>query len=192
MNDLPRNKYEILDIVFTFLIALCMVLTAILILSNMIVSLIFVIVVVLFAFVVLFLWISRNPFNIYLVRALAFNNFYFTFIALILFSYRLSYIITGHRLGYTLLLFPSGIYLIISFKFSAVSTLRDKRVGAMLAFAGRTKASRRLLFKDNMEERIKREELIAKQKKVYRYKLIIALTIALTLSSFAALIFGFY
>jgi len=43
-----------------------------------------------------------------------------------------------------------------------------------------------------MEERIKREELIAKQKKVYRYKLIIALTIALTLSSFAALIFGFY
>ncbi|MBA7652068.1 hypothetical protein ES703_59897 [subsurface metagenome] len=192
MNDLPRDKYEILDIVFTFLIALCMVLTAILILSNLIVSLIFIIVVVLIAFVILFLWISRNPFYIYLIRAFAFNNFYFTFIALILFSSRLSYIITGYQLNYPLLLFPSIIYLIISIKFSTVPTLRDKKVGAILAFAGRTKASRRLFFKDNMEEKIKREELIAKLKKVYKLNLIIALTIALTLSSFAALIFGFF
>jgi len=94
-------------------------------------------------------------------------------------------------MGYALLLIPSVIYLIISYKFSAVTTLSDKREGAMLAYAGKTKASQQRLFRDNPEERIKREELIAKQKEVYRYKIIIALTIVLTLSSFAALIFGF-
>ncbi len=192
MNDLPRNKYEILDIIFTFLHILCIFLTAILILSNLIVSLLFIIIVVIITFAVLFLWISRNPFNIYLIRAFAFNNFFFTFIALILFYSSLSTTLTEYPLGYALLLFPSGFYLIISYKWSAVTILKDKRAGAMLAYAGRTKASRRLFFKDNMEERIKRKELITKQKKVYRYKLIIALTIALTLSSFAALIFGFY
>ena len=66
------------------------------------------------------------------------------------------------------------------------------REGAMLAMAGRTKASELRLFRDNKEERIKREEIIAKQKEEYKYKLIIGLAIALTLSSFAALIFGFY
>jgi len=60
----------------------------------------------------------------------------------------------------------------------------------MLAYAGRTKASRRIFFVDNPEERIKREEVIAKQKEMYKYKLIIALVVALTLSSFLALIFG--
>ena len=85
MNDLPRDKYEVLDIIFTILIALCMSLTAILILSNLIVSIIFVVVVALFVFVVLFLWKSRNPFNINLIRAFAFNNFIFTFITLIIF-----------------------------------------------------------------------------------------------------------
>ena len=94
-------------------------------------------------------------------------------------------------MGYALLLIPSVFYLIKSYKFSAVTTLSDKKEGAMLAYAGKTKASQQRLFRDNMEDRIKREELIAKQKKVYKYKLIIALAIILTLSSFAALIFGF-
>ena len=190
MDDLQRDKYEILDIIFTFLHALCMSLTAIFLLSNLIVSLIFVIVVVLYAFVVVFLWKTRNPFNIYLVRAFAFNNLFFTFIALIFFSSMPS-VTTDYPVGYVLLLFPSGIYLIISFKFSAVSLSRDKRAGAMLAFTGKTKASRRLFIRDNPEEGKKREELIAKQKNEYRYNLIIALTIAFTLSSFVALIFGF-
>jgi len=190
MNDLPRDKYEILDIIFTFLHTLCMSLTAIFLLYNLIVSLIFVSVIVLLAFVVLFLWKSRNPFNIYLVRAFAFNNLFFTIIAL-MFYYSLLSAITTSPVGYALLLLPSVFYLISSYKFSAVTTPSDKKEGAMLAYAGRTKASRRRLFRDNMEDRLKREELIAKQKEVYRYKLIIALTIALTLSSFTALIFGF-
>jgi len=147
--------------------------------------------IVTFACVVLYLWIARNPFNIYLVRAFAFNNFFFTFIALILFYSRLSITLTEYFLGYVLLLFPSGIYLLISYKWSAVSILKDKRAGVMLAYTGRTKASRRLFFKDNKEDRIEREELIVKQKKEYNINLIIALTIALTLSSFTALIFGF-
>ena len=191
MNDLPRDKYEVLDIIFTILIALCMSLTAILILSNLIVSIIFVVVVALFVFVVLFLWKSRNPFNINLIRAFAFNNFIFTFITLIIFFSKFSPTITGYP-GYIILLIPSGIYLLISYKFSTVTTLGLKRASARLAYVGRTEASQRSLFRENMEERIKREELIAKQKKIYKYKLIIALCIALTLSSFAALIFGFY
>jgi hypothetical protein len=169
-----------------------MFLTAIFLLHNLIVSLIFVIVVVLFAFVVLFFWILRNPFNIYLIRAFALNNFFFTFIALILFSSKISATPTEYQLGYPLLLFPSVLYLIIMLKFSAFSLRRDKRAGLMLAYTGRSEAARNLLIRDNMEEKIKRKELIAKQKKEYNQNLIIALTIALTLSSFAALIFGFY
>jgi len=192
MNDLPRDKYEILDIIFTFLIELCMVLTAIFLLSNLIVSIIFVILVALFAFMVLFLWISRNPFNIYLVRAYAFNNFFFTFITLIIFFSKLSATLIEYPFGYALLLLPSGIYILISYKFSAVTTPSDKIVGSMLAMAGRTKAAERYLFRDNPEEIRKREEIFAKQKREYRYKFIIALAIGLTLSSFAALIFGFY
>ena len=190
MNDLPRDKYEILDIIFTFLIELCMVLTAIFLLYNLIVSSIFVIIVALFAFVVLFLWISRNPFYIYLVRAFAFNNFIFTFITLMIFYSKYSPTISDYP-GYFLLLFPSGIYLLISYKFSAVTTLSDKREGAMLAMAGKTKASEIYLFRDDPEERINREKLIAKQKEEYRYKIIITLGVALTLSSLLALIFGF-
>jgi hypothetical protein len=60
----------------------------------------------------------------------------------------------------------------------------------MLAMVGYTKASERYLFRDNPEEIRKREEVIAKQKTEYRYKLIVALGVALTLSSFTALIFG--
>jgi len=190
MNDLPRDKFEILDLIFTFLVALCMVLTAIFLLNSLIVSLIFGIVVVLFAFVIIFLWRSRNPFNIYLVRAFAFNNFIFTFITLIVFFYNFTPTSTEYP-GYILLLVPSGIYLLISYKWSAVTTPGYKRAGAMLAYTGRTKAARRLFIRDNPEERRKREDLITKQMKVYRYKLILALGIVLTLSSITALIFGF-
>jgi len=191
MNDLPRSKYEILDLIFIFLIELCMVLTAIFLLYNLIVSLIFVFVVAFFAFAVLFLWISTNPFYIYLVRAFAFNNFIFTFITLMIFFSKLSATPTEYPFGYALLLLPSGIYLLISYKFSAVTTPSDKVVGSMLAVAGKTKASEIYLFRDDPEERINREKLIAKQKEEYRYKIIITLGVALTLSSLLALIFGF-
>ena len=189
MNDVPRDKFEIIDIIFTFFIALSMVLTAIFLLYNLIVSIIFVVVVALFAFVVLFLWKMRNPFNINLIRAFAFNNFIFTFITLLIFFSKFSPTITGYP-GYIILLIPSGIYLLISYKFSTVTTLGLKRASARLAYVGRTEASQRSLFRENMEERIKREELTAKQKEIYKYKLIIALGIALTLSSLLALIFG--
>jgi len=191
MNDLQRDKYEILDIIFTFLIALCMVLTAIFLLKNLIVSLIYVIVVVLFAFVVIFLWKSRNPFNVYLVRAFAFNNFIVTFITLIIFFTNFTPTSTYYPV-YPALLIPSGIYFLISFKYSTFSTVFHKGASAGLAYVGMTKASERILFGENREEIMKREALIAKQRKEYRYKIIIILIVALTLSSFAALIFGFY
>jgi len=166
-----------------------MSLAAIFLLSNVIVIMIFIIVVVVFACFVFFLWKSRNPFNVYLVRAFAFNNLFFTIIAL-MFYYSLLSAITPHPMGYALLLIPSVFYLIKSYKFSAVTTLSDKKEGAMLAYAGKSKASQQRLFRDNLEDRKKREEVIAQQKREYRYNIIIVLTIALTLSSFAALIFG--
>ena len=189
MNDLPKGKYDILDIIFTFLIALCMSLTAIFILSNLLISLLFVIVIVFFACVVLYLSISRYPFTVYLVRAYAFNNFIFTFITLIIFFSKFTPTSTNY-IGYTLFLLPSGLYLLISYKFSAVTTLSDKKEGVILAYAGRTEAAMQRFFRDNMEERIKRKEFIAQQKKEYRYKIYIELTIVFTLSSIGALIFG--
>ena len=191
MDNNPRDKYEILDIIFTFLNTLCMVLTAFYLLNNLIISLMYSIAIVTFACVVLYLWIARNPFNIYLVRAFAFNNFFVTFISLILFFSNFAYTLTDYP-GYILFLFPSGIYLLISYKWSAVTLPYDKKTGAMLAYTGRTEASRLQFFRDNMEERKNREDLVAKQKKVYRYNVIIVLTISLTLFSLLTLIFGFY
>jgi len=143
-----------------------------------------------FAFVVLYLWIGRNPFNIYLIRAFAFSNFIFTFILLILFFSNFAHTLTENS-GYVLFLFPSGIYLLISYKFSAVTLPYDKKTGAMLAYTGRTEASRLQFFRDNMEDRKNREDLVAKQKKVHRYKLLVVLSISVSLINLLALIFGY-
>ncbi len=190
MNDIPRNKYEILDLVFTILIALCLISTAIFLFSNLIVSIIYIVFVALFGLVVLFFWVSRNPFNIYLVRTFAFSNFIATFISLIIFFSNFNPTSTDYP-GYILLLIPSGIYLLISFKFSAISTPSDKKEGAMLALVGLPNASQRRLFRDNPKERIKRKELIAKQRKIYKFKPLIGLCIAFILISSVALILGF-
>ncbi len=190
MDEISRDKYEILDLIFTFLNTLCMVLTAFFLLNNLIISLIYGIFIVIFAFVVLYLWIARNPLNIFLIRAFALNNFIFTFISLILFFSNFAHTLTEYP-GFILFLFPSGIYLVISYNFTAVTLPYDKKTGAMLAYTGRTEASRLQFFRDNMEERKNREELVAKQKKGHRYKLIIVLTIFLTLISLLTLILGF-
>jgi len=191
MNDIPRTKYEIIDLIFTILIAICLISTAIFLLSNLIVSLIYSMFVAFFAFVALFLWISRNPFAIYLIRTFVFNNFIVTLISLIIFLSNFTPGSTYHP-GYILLLFPSGIYILISFKYSNISLLRDKRAGIRLSYIGRSKAAQNLYFKESPEERSKREELIAEQKKTHNYKPIVALSIALILSSLVTLIFGFY
>ena len=190
MDDISRDKYEFLDLIFTFLNTLCMILTAFFLLNNLTIALIYGIAIVIFAFVVLYLWIGRNPFNIYLIRAFAFNNLVFTFISLILFFSNFAHTLTEYP-GYILFLFPSGIYLLISYKFSAVTLPYDKKTGAMLAYTGRTEASRLQFFRDNMEERKNREDLVAKQKKVHRYKLLVVLSISLSLINLLALIFGY-
>ena len=195
MNDLPRDKYEFLDIVFTFFHTLCMSLTAIFLLSNLIVSLMLAVVIVLFAFVVVFLWKSRNPFSYYLVTTLALNNLLVTLVALVIFYATVPSSPTlPFYNAYTLLLLPSGIYLVIAYLVSPdyVSLrIAHKRTGLMLAFVGRTKAARRLLIGDDVEKKRKLDEFVTKNKKEYRYKAIISLCIAFTLCSFAALIFGF-
>ena len=191
MSDTPKAKNRILDLIITLFNSLCMVLTAFLVLSNLTVSLIFVSSVVFITLMFLFFWISRNPFSIYLVRAFAFNNLFFTFIALMVFYSLLSPISTS-QLGYVLLLLPSIFYLTISFKFSSISKLADKRVGASLAYMGRTKAAEHYLYQDNLGDKKRREETITKLKEVYPYKIIITLVVILTLSSFYALNVGFY
>ena len=191
MNDAPKAKNRILDLIFTLFNSLCMVLTAFLVLSNLLVSLTFVSSVVFITFVFIFFWISRNPFSIYLVRAFAINNLFFTFIALMVFYSLLSPISTS-QLGYVLLLLPSIFYLASSIKFSAFSTTKDKRTGAALAYMGSPKAAEKYLFRDNLEDKKRRKETISKLKKEYPYKIIIALAIILTLSSFYALNIGFY
>jgi len=191
MSNTPKAKNRILDLIITLFNSLCMVLIAFLVLSNLTVSLIFISSVVLITFVFLFFWISRNPFNIYLVRAFAINNVFFTFIALMVFYSLLSPISTS-QYGYILLLLPSIFYLASSIKFSAFSTTKDKRTGAALAFMGRPKAAEKYLFRDNLEDKKRREETISKLKKEHPYKIIIAIAIVLTLSSFFALNIGFY
>jgi len=91
-----------------------------------------------------------------------------------------------------LLLFPSVIYLIITTKFSALSIRKYKKTGTALAFMGRIKNLELALFGDKLEDRMKREEAMAKIKKVYRIKIVIILCIVFTSSSFIALIIGFY
>lgn len=189
MNDLSRRKFEFLNLLFTIFFAVCMVLASIFLLYNLIVSIIFICVIILFTFEVIILWKSRNPFNIYLVRTFAANNFIFILITLIVF-YLKFYLTTTANVGYVILLFPSGIYLLLSFKFSAITTPSDKKEGAMLAYAGKTEASRLRLFRYDPEEERKREELMAKQKEEYRFKLIVGLGIIFTLSTIIALIFG--
>ncbi len=168
MSDLPRSKYKIIDLIFTFYNALCMSLGAIILLSNFTVILVYIIVIVLLALIFLFLWIGRNPFNFYLVRAFAFNNLFFTSIALLLYYFLLSFL-TYHLIGYILFLLPSVLYL----KFSRKSPTNP-------------------IPNDEMEEKIKREKTNDKLKKQHRYKLIIFLANVLTSISFIALIYGFY
>jgi hypothetical protein len=191
MNDTYKNKYRILDLIFTFFNSLCMVLAAIFMLKNLIVSLTFVVTVVLIALVFLFFWISRNPFTIYLVRGFAYNNLFFTFFALMYF-YSVIFPVSTSQLAYILLLLPAIFYLTFSFKFSSISYRHDKRTGATLAYWGRTKAAEKYLFKDKLEDKKNREERIAELKKVYPYKILIFLVVVLTLSSFYALTLGFY
>lgn len=151
MSDEPRDKYEILDLIFTLFHSICMSLAAIFLLSNLIVSLILVFVVVFFTLSLLYFWRAQNPFNIYLIRALAINNLFFTFIALI-YYYSLLSVITPSPVVYVLLLFPSGLYLLISFKFSSIPMTRDKKAGLMLAYSGNTKAARRIFIRENPVE----------------------------------------
>ena len=191
MNDVPKDKYRILDFIFTIFNSLCMVLTAILVLYNLMVSITFIISVILITCAFLIFWTSRNPFIIYLVRTFAYNNLFFTFFALIYF-YSVIIPVSTHQIAFVLLLLPSILYLTISFKFTSITTLKDKSTGTTLVAMGRTKAAERYLFKDKLEDKKNRKERIAELKTVYPYKIIIALAIVLTLSSFYALNLGFY
>ena len=190
MNDVPKDKYRFLDLIITLINALSMVLIAIFILSNVITSLIFVVIVVLITLMFVFYWTTRNPFKMYLLRAFAFNNLFFIFMALLVYYSLVSPVPTS-RLGFSLLLLPPIFYLIFSFRFSYISKVMDKRTGTSLAMMGRTKAAERYFIKDSLEIKKQRKEAITKLKEAYPYKILIVLPIVLTLNSFYALSYGF-
>lgn len=190
MSDISRGKYEILDLIFTIIISLCLVSTSIFLLPNLLGSLINIVVVIIFTVIVLNFWKSRNPFYVYLVRAFALNNIIVTFIAFLILSSTFNPMSAEYP-GLISLLFPAGIYLLISVKFSALPLFSKKGVGR-LAYTGSITTATHLLVRDNLEERKRREELIASQKKKYKFNLIIALTIIFILYSFIAIFFGFY
>ena len=191
MNEIPKDKYRFLDLIFTLINAISMVLIAIFILPNLLVSLIFLVIVVLITLMFLFYWTTRNPFKIYLVRAFAFNNLFFAFMVLLVYYSLVSPVPTS-RLGFSLLLLPPIFYLIFSFRFSYISKVMDKRTGASLAVMGRTKAAEKYFYKDSLESKKQRKEALTKLKNAYPYKILIVLPIVLTLNSFYALGYGFF
>lgn len=193
MNKFPRDKYEIIDLIFTFLFAISFALTALLLLDNLIVSIIYIILVGLFSLVTIFLWFVQNPFNMYLVRTFAFTNFLFTFIVIIAYVLPPIEDVVNPSISIImiLLLVPSIFYLAISTRFVATSTLKYKRTGAALAFMGRIKNVEQALYGDTVENKIRREEAMAKIKKAYSQKIVIVLCIVFALCSISALIFGF-
>ena len=149
MNKVPRDKFEVIDLIFMLLFAI----------------------------------------------SFAFTNFLFTFISLIVYASRPSEPEYPSNYGSIFIIFclvPSIIYLAITTRFVATSTLKYKRTGAALAFMGRIKNVEQALYGDTVEDKIRREEAMAKIKKVYNQKIVIVLCIVFILCSITALIFGFY
>jgi Na+/H+-dicarboxylate symporter len=85
-----------------------------------------------------------------------------------MFSYNISATPKEYPVFYVFLLFLSSVYLLITFKWSTISLRKIKRTGLMLAYTGRSKAAHDFFIMEYMEENIKREEIIAKQKKEYK------------------------
>ena len=191
MSEHPRDKFEILDLVFLLLFGLCLILSAIILLPNFVVSSLIIVAFVLFLFVTTYYWKIRNPFSMYLIRSFGFTNFLFTFISFILFSYRVTVTLPRYFSGLILLLVPSGVYLMLAILFYRSSNPLDKNAGAALAFYGKIKNIDITLMGDSFEDKKRIKKAISQLKTVYRYKLIIVLTVLFPLISFIALIFGF-
>lgn len=191
MSEHPRDKFEILDLVFLLLFGLCLILSAIILLPNFVVSSLIIVAFVLFLFVTTYYWKIRNPFSMYLIRSFGFTNFLFTFISFILFSYRVTVTLPRYFSGLILLLVPSGVYLMLAILFYRSSNPLDKNAGAALAFYGKIKNIDIALMGDSFEDKKRIKKAISQLKTVYRYKLIIVLTVLFPLISFIALIFGF-
>ena len=192
MNDLPRKKSEILDLIFAFLFTTSMMLTALFLGYNLIGSVISVITTILFSFLVIFYWIARNPFHAYLIKSYAYTNFLFSIVALInltrpSFSENPNYF----PFGIVFLLFlPSAIYVILTiFSYRSPSAL-GKLTGAELAFYGKIKNVEVALLGNSLKVEKNRKETISQLKTVYRYKLILVLSVLFPLISFIALIIG--
>lgn len=185
INNQKRNKYDIIDVIFVLLQPICMILSAIFLLNSLLAQVINIIIIIAFTVTTLYFWILRNPFYSYLAKAIGGSNFLFLFIKLPLFYHNL--IVTQHyplsKYGFlSLLILPSIIYFLITIRFSSLVLPGYRNVGARLAYLGYTKAAEDYIFRDNLEQRKKREDFIKSMKVKYNQKLVILLTCVFTLS----------
>jgi len=187
-----RNKYDILDIVFVFLQLISMSLSAIFLLDSLLVLVLNIAIIIAFTISTFYFWFLRNPFYSYLGKAISASNFLFLFIKLPLFYYNLitkQIYIPSIYWFLPLLFLPSVIYFIISFRFSSMLLPGYRNVGAMLAYAGYTKAAENYIFRDNLEQRKRQEDFIKSIKEKHKQNLIILLACIFTLSYFITIFF---
>jgi hypothetical protein len=193
MSEHPREKSEILDLTFTILFTISMVLTTFFLRFNLIVTVISVAIFFLFSFLVIFYWTARNPFKTNLIRSFAYTNFLFSIAALINLT-RPPFSDTPNYFpfGIVFLLFlPSGIYILLAILSYRSPSPLDKISGAELAYYGKIKNIDIALFGDSLEVEKRRKEAISQLKTVYKYKLIIVLSVIFPIISFTALAIGF-
>lgn len=196
VTNQKRNIYEILNVIFIFLLLVSMSLSAIFLLDSLLVLVINIVITVIFTISTLSLWFLRNPFYSHLEKAMSISNFLFLFIKVPVLYYNL--INTQHNIpslyGLLFLLFlPSIIYFIIAFRFSKTTSISTSYthfpIYKMRNPINIEVYSKTTVFRDDLEARKKQEDLIKATKKKYNHKLIILFACIYSLSYFLTIFF---
>lgn len=196
VTNQKRNVYEILNVIFIFLLLVSMSLSAIFLLDSLLVLVINIVITVIFTISTLSLWFLRNPFYSHLEKAMSISNFLFLFIKVPVLYYNL--INTQHNIPYQyglliLLFLPSVIYFIIAFRFSKTTSIRTSYTHLPI-YRGRNPIniqvySKASVFRDDLEARQKQENFIKATKEKYKHKLIILLACVFSLGYFLTIFF---
>jgi hypothetical protein len=194
--DEKRNIYDIINIIFVFLLLVSMSLSAIFLIDSLIVLVINIVISVIFTISTFSFWFMRNPFYSHLEKAMSISNFLFLFIKVPVLYYNL--INTQHNIpsiyGLLFLLFPpSVIFFIIAFRFSKTTSISTSYthfpIYKMRNPINIEVYSKTTVFRDDLEERKRQEDLIKTMKIKYKHKLIIILACIFSLSYFLTIFF---
>lgn len=191
-----KNIYDILNVIFIFLLIGSMSLSAIYLLDSLLILVINIVIMIIFTISTFFLWYIGNPFYLYLEKAMSVMNFLFLFIKVPILYYNLLH--TQHNIPYPyglliLLFLPSVIYFIIAFRFSKTASIRTSYTHLSF-YRSRNPInilvySKPAVFRDDLEARQKQENLIKETRKRYKHKIIILLACIFSLSYFLTLFF---